>query len=405
MEMRTFNTGRAFTWEFLMKVRYVLLLFFVTFLLCRWGIAANSIPRVLEVPNGPGGVQASLKRLLVDSAGKTPTIKEFNPGDVRALVERGEPIVYTSANSSNFDYIGMPVAGIGAGQLYLGGDGKLWHWDIFNTRIRPRFTVEQGAAYKNPPKQNDANDLGQYVLDQGFALRVCAAGKSEVRTLDRRGFSDIEFRGQYPIGQVTYRDGGVPVAVELEAFSPFIPLNVEDSSYPATVLNYTISNNADVPVEGALAGWLENKVCVFSGKVGAGIHRNRILRNTGMVMLVEGAEDSPAGDQEAAEIVFEDFESGSFENWTVEGGAFTDKPKKVKKQVPQIAGKYVADSRTCGSGKVPGKLISKSFVIEHPYISFMLSAGTYPGRACINLVADGKTLASSTGRHGAEGLG
>ncbi|MHC4192530.1 MAG: GH116 family glycosyl-hydrolase, partial [Planctomycetota bacterium] len=357
-----------------MKVRYVLLLFSVTCLSCRWSTADNPIPGVTEVPNRQGEPQASLKRLLVDSGGKTPTVKKFDLDGVRALVERGGPTVYAKANSSNFDYIGMPVGGIGAGQLYLGGDGRLWHWDIFNTRMRPRFTVEQGAAYKNPPKQNDPNDLGQYVLDQGFALRVSVAGRSQVRALDRRGFSDVEFTGQYPIGQVTYRDAAVPVTVELEAFSPFIPLKVEDSSYPATVLNYTISNNADVPVEGALAGWLENKVCVFSGKVGAGIH----------VMLVADAEDSLACDQDAAEIVFEDFESGSFDGWTVEGIAFTDKPKKVKKERPRIVGQYVADSRTCGSAKKPGKLISKSFVIEQPYISFMISGGTYPRHARIN---------------------
>jgi len=362
-------------------------------------MADNPIPDLMEIPNGPGGPQASLKRLMVGSGGKTPTVKQFNLDDVRALVERGEPIVYTRANSSTFDYIGMPVGGIGAGQLYLGGDGRLWHWDIFNTRIRPRFMVEQGAAYKNPPKRNDANDLDQYVLEQGFALRISTQGKSQVRTLDRRGFSDIEFTGQYPIGQVTYKDAAVPVTVELEAFSPFIPLKVKDSSYPAAVLNYTISNNADVPVEGALAGWLENKVCVFSAKVGAGIHRNHILRKPGMVMLVEGAEDSFDGDRESAERVFEDFENGSFDDWTVEGRAFTDKPKKVKKERPQIVGQYVADSRTCGSAKKPGKLISKSFVIEKPYISFMIAGGTYPRHARINLVIDGKTVRTSTGRH------
>jgi uncharacterized protein (DUF608 family) len=365
-------------------------------------MADNPVPGAMEVPNGPGDAEASLKRLSVDSGGKTPTVKKFDLDDIRTLVERGEPIVYTRANSSNFDYIGMPVGGIGTGQLYLGGDGKLWHWDIFNTRMRPRFTVEQGAAYKNPPSQNDPGNLNQYVLDQGFALRISVGGKSQVRTLDRRGFSDIEFRGQYPIGQVTYRDAAVPVTVELDAFSPFIPLKVEDSSYPATVLNYTISNKSDVPVEGALAGWLENKVCVFTGKIGAGIHRNRILKNDNMVMLVEDARESIAGDQKTAEIVFEDFESGSFDNWTVEGIAFTDKPKKVKKQLPQIVGQHVADSRTCGSGKKPGKLTGKSFVIEHPYISFMISAGTYPGRACINLIVDGKTVRSSTGHHGGD---
>ena len=374
-------------------------MFLVVSLLCQWCMASNPIPDVMEVPNGPGGAQVSLKRLSVDSGGKTPTVKKFDLDDIRGLIDRGEPIVYTSENSSNFDYIGMPIGGIGSGQLYLGGDGRLWHWDIFNTRMRPRFTVEQGAAYKNPPKQNDPDDIKQYVLDQGFALRIWAGGKSQTRTLDRRGFSDIEFKGQYPIGQVTYQDASVPVTVELEAFSPFIPLKVEDSSYPATVLNYTISNKSDKPVEGALAGWLENKVCVFNGKVGAGIHRNRIVRSDDMVMLVQDAEESKASDKEPAEIVFEDFESGTFDNWTVEGVAFTEKPKKVKKERPKIVGQYVADSRACDSAKKPGKLLSKSFVVEHPYISFMIAGGNYPRHARINLIVDGKTVRSSTGRH------
>jgi len=387
--------------EVAMKLRYLLTLSVMS-LACRPSMANNPIPAVMETPNAPGGFQASLKRLSVGSEGRTPTVKKFNLDGVRALVERGEPIVYTRANSANFDYIGMPVGGIGAGQLYLGGDGKLWHWDIFNTRLLPRFMVEQGTAYRNPPTQNDPNDLNQYVLEQGFALWVSAPGKSQLRMLDRRGFSNIEFKGQYPIAQVTYNDAAVPVTVELEGFSPFIPLKVEHSSYPATILNYTISNKGDVPVEGALAGWLENRVCLVSGKVGAGIHRNRVLKNRDMVMLVEDAEASIAGEEKAAEIVFEDFESGSFENWTVQGKAFTDTPKKVKKQVAPIVGQYVADSRTCGSAKVPGKLISKSFVIEHPYISFLISAGTYPRHARINLVVDGKTVRSSTGQNGGD---
>jgi hypothetical protein len=38
-------------------------------------------------------------------------------------------------------------------------------------------------------------------------------------------------------------------------------------------------------------------------------------------------------------------------------------------------------------------------VIEQPYISFMISGGTYPRHARINLVIDGETVRSSTGRH------
>ena len=77
---------------------------------------------------------------------------------------------------------------------------------------------------------------------------------SQTRTLDRDGFSDVTFRGEYPIGIVEYADAAVPLAVKLEAFSPFIPLNTDDSSLPATILQFTLRNTSAAPVEATLAG-------------------------------------------------------------------------------------------------------------------------------------------------------
>jgi hypothetical protein len=70
---------------------------------------------------------------LTAGSDRTPVVKEFDAAWVRTLTRRGESLVYTRANSEDFKYIGMPVGGLCAGQLYLGGDGKLWFWDIFNT--------------------------------------------------------------------------------------------------------------------------------------------------------------------------------------------------------------------------------------------------------------------------------
>src|SRR5689334_18648454 len=61
-----------------------------------------------------------------------PADKRLRPEWVKSLTERGERTVY---RGSNLDKIGMPIGGLCAGQLYLGGDGRLWHWDIFNQRI------------------------------------------------------------------------------------------------------------------------------------------------------------------------------------------------------------------------------------------------------------------------------
>src|ERR1700689_2045845 len=61
-----------------------------------------------------------------------PADKKLAPDWVKSLFERGTPEVL---RGSELKYVGMPVGGIGAGQLYLGGDGRLWHWDIFNQPI------------------------------------------------------------------------------------------------------------------------------------------------------------------------------------------------------------------------------------------------------------------------------
>ena len=178
-----------------------------------------------------------------------PADKRLSPDWVKSLTARGEPTVY---RGPELEKIGMPVGGICAGQLYLGGDGKLWHWDIFNRH------VGTGADHYAHPLTPASP------LDQGFALLVAAGDQTQVRALDRTGWSDISFRGEYPIGRVEYRDPQCPASVSLEAFSPFVPLNTEDSSLPATVMQFTVKNNGPAKIEAELAGWLENAVCLHT---------------------------------------------------------------------------------------------------------------------------------------------
>lgn len=208
-----------------------------------------------------------------------PADKKLSPDWVKALFARGEPTVY---RGKELDKIGMPIGGICSGQLYLGGDGKLWHWDIFN---QPRRT--DGSSYLHPLAQASP-------LEQGFALEVTVGNKKEVRPLNHSGFAEISFCGEYPIANLEFRDPQAPVTVALEAFSPFVPLNTADSSLPATVLRYTVKNTGSAKVEVRLAGWLENAVCLVTAPGDAAKRRNRVQRVQGMLLIQSDVEDGPA---------------------------------------------------------------------------------------------------------------
>jgi uncharacterized protein (DUF608 family) len=319
-----------------------------------------------------------------------PADKKLSEEWVKSLFARGEPAVYSGAD---LDWIGMPVGGVCAGQLYLGGDGKLWHWDVFNLT---RGTGDSNYAHPVKPASP---------LSQGFALRVTADGKTSRRPLDRAGFADVRFRGEYPVGKVEYRDDAVPVAVTLEAFSPFIPLNADDSGLPATVLQFTVKNTGRDAAEVELAGWLENAVCLETGKTRPGVRRNRVLRQPWGTLLACSAEAPPPGPPEKPPTVFADFEGKDYGDWKVEGEAFGKGPSHGANQPVQegrIAGwrgKGLVNSYAAEGGDAPhGKLTSPEFTVERPFISFLIGGGNHPGETCVNLVSDGKVVRTATGK-------
>jgi len=322
-----------------------------------------------------------------------PADKKLDPAWVKSLHQRGEPTVYRGAE---LEKIGMPIGGICAGHLYLGGDGRLWHWDIFNLPQPPNFSDSGGPNYARPPKPASP-------IDQGFALKVTSAGQTHVRTLDSRGIDPrhIDFRGQYPMAFVDYRDPALPVSVALEAFSPFIPLNVPDSSLPATVMRFTVKNSGTAPVEVELAGWMENAVCLGSGRPGRGQRRNRIVREAGLALVHSTVERmlDPQPAQSRPEIVFETFENG-YGPWKAEGDAFGTEPAQgtlpSQQAVSGFLGKRLVNTFRNGDG-TRGRLTSPPFKIERRFIAFLIGGGGQAGRTCLNLVLEGRVVRTATG--------
>ena len=333
-----------------------------------------------------------------DLATLVPPDKKLKADWLASLTARGKPAVY---RGEDLKFIGMPVGGICSGQLYLGGDGKLWNWDIFNKHVGTG-----DGHYAKPPVPTSP-------LEQGFAIRVTAGSKKEVRALDRTGFKDVSFRGEYPIGYVEYRDPESPVAVSLQAFSPFVPFNADDSALPATIMQFTVKNTSAAKVEAELAGWLENAVCLHSGRPGMGVRRNRLVPGEKGFFLecLAGTQTQENPPAKRPDIVFENFEKETYEGWTVTGKAFGAGPVEISK-IPDYQenvggkGKRVVNSHASAPGDdvaekdaATGTLTSKPFTIERNYIAFLIGGGAHKDTTCINLVLDDKVVLSATGKN------
>src|SRR5437588_200419 len=84
----------------------------------------------------------------------------FKPQWLASLTARGEPETYAGPD---LRFIGMPVGGLCTGTLYLGGDGRLWLWDVFNrvaegvvpqtvTYAGQRLGPRDGSTFVAPPQ-------------------------------------------------------------------------------------------------------------------------------------------------------------------------------------------------------------------------------------------------------------
>ena len=328
---------------------------------------------------------------VADLNNAVPIDKKLNKTWVKSLYERGLPTVYKGAE---LNYIGMPVGGICTGQVYLGGDGRLWRWDIFNRR--------QGTGdrnYANPP-------LPDYPLEQGFSISI--AGKTW--SLDRQGFTNVSFKGQYPIGEVNYQDDSVPVAVTLEAFSPFIPLASDDSGLPVVVMQFTVKNTSSKPVEAILTGLLENAVCLDNRTKFSGKRITKIVDGKGFTFLECSVEKEEIKGEKRRDKTFEDWNKTSYTNWKAEGTAFGNGPIR-KTDIPSYQGDVGGDTErvvnshasapgtsTAERDKAKGKLISDLFTIDRNYINFWIGGGSHQGQTCINLIVDNKVVHTMAGQ-------
>jgi uncharacterized protein (DUF608 family) len=153
--------------------------------------------------------------------------------------------------------IAFPLGGIGTGGMELGGRGNLQSWQIFN-----RSADQETEPYIFPAifvQSAGRTDYASFLERQ--LLPPFDNHDNGVRLYGLPGMprmAEAEFQGSFPLAHIKFEDPHCPVAVSLDAFSPFFPVDIDNAGLPAAVLEYTVKNTLGVTAEVAIAWTVTN---------------------------------------------------------------------------------------------------------------------------------------------------
>ena len=136
--------------------------------------------------------------------------------------------------------IAFPLGGVCAGSISLGGRGQLRDWEIFN---RPDKGNSPNYAFPAIWAQAGNRKPVARVLES--RIQPPYEGSSGLGTKNAPGLvrlATATFTGEFPLARIDFADTTLPVRVSLEAFSPFIPHEPDESGLPVAILRYRVTN-------------------------------------------------------------------------------------------------------------------------------------------------------------------
>jgi len=152
----------------------------------------------------------------------------------------------------------FPLGGIGSGNVSLGARGDLRDWEIFNrpakgTRLPNTFFAIRAQAGSAPAitRVLEGPLAPPHALSHGYHP-TSAAGLPRL--------AGATLTGAYPFATLDFQDPSLPVQVSLEAYTPLVPLDADDSGLPCAIFTYTVTNPGPERVRLTIVGSLFNPV-------------------------------------------------------------------------------------------------------------------------------------------------
>jgi uncharacterized protein (DUF608 family) len=144
------------------------------------------------------------------------------------------------------------LGGIGTGNISLDQNARLCDFELWNCPNKGRRSPFTFFAVRS---QMADGDVYTKALESQLAPPFTHPHGAPVQALGGISrFRHSEMTGDLPFVHYFLTDDKTSLEAELEAFTPFIPLNTDDSSLPVAVLRYTIKNNSKQKMTVSVAG-------------------------------------------------------------------------------------------------------------------------------------------------------
>ncbi len=174
-----------------------------------------------------------------------------------------------SYSGEYLNHIAFPIGGIGAGMVCLEGTGTISHVSVYN---KPDIFNEPNmfAALSIKGLENGTKVLEGPVPDYKKFSRPGTGRGAPGTSYGLPRFENAEFEAHFPFGKILLRDDDIPLDVIITGWSPFIPLDPDNSSLPCGALEYIFVNHQDREVEALFSfntdNFMHRKGCFSSIK-------------------------------------------------------------------------------------------------------------------------------------------
>ncbi len=213
--------------------------------------------------------------------------------------------------------IAMPLGGIGSGCICLNGHGGL---QDFSIRNRPAFSaLDEASVPMNAAfaiihiKNTDLTRLveGPLPVEKIYNLGIKAQGNQQGGYEGLPRFRNCSFRGEFPFGFTELSDPMMPISINITGFNPFIPLDDKNSSLPCSILEYTLKNISNQPVEFQFSyhlshfapGGKTNRDQSYTNSSPVGCSRNEVIPQSGIYFYNDDFPDAESFGSSALGII------------------------------------------------------------------------------------------------------